>query len=106
MERIDCDVLVSKNSGRQATEYKLQAARERGTPVLVPKKPELPAVEREFASGEALFAGLVEKGLAGIAGSPRSVGWKTTAGLFHRSLRQGLGLVENATRFSTLLTVR
>jgi precorrin-6x reductase len=88
MERIDCDVLVSKNSGSQTTEHQLQAARERGTPVLVLKRPELPAIEREFASGEALLAGLAEKGLAGLVGAPHSVGWKTTAGLFHRSLRQ------------------
>lgn len=62
MARIDCDVLVSKNSGSQATEHKLQAARERGIPVLVLKRPELPGVEREFASGEGLLAGLAEDG--------------------------------------------
>ena len=62
LARIDCDVLVSKNSGSQATEHKLQAARERGIPVLVLKRPELPAVAREFASGEALLAGLTEDG--------------------------------------------
>jgi len=88
--RIDRDVRVSKNSGSQATEHKLQAARERGIPLLVLKRPELPAVEREFGSGEALLAGLAEKGLAGLAGVPHSVGWKTTAGLFHQLLR-GMG---------------
>lgn len=62
MARIDCDVLISKNSGSQATEYKLQAARERGIPVLVLKRPELPGVAREFASGEGLLAGLVGEG--------------------------------------------
>ena len=65
MARIDCDVLVSKNSGSQATEHKLQSARERGIPVLVLKRPELPGVEREFASGEELMAGLVEDGWRG-----------------------------------------
>ncbi|HBO9388560.1 TPA: cobalt-precorrin-6A reductase, partial [Pseudomonas aeruginosa] len=34
-ERLACDVLVSKNSGSQATEPKLQVAREMGLPVLV-----------------------------------------------------------------------
>lgn len=62
MARIDCDVLISKNSGSQATEHKLQAARERGIPVLVLKRPELPGVEREFGSGGALVVGLAEDG--------------------------------------------
>lgn len=62
MARIDCDVLVSKNSGSQATEHKLQAARERGIPVLVLKRPALPGVEREFASGGELVVGLAESG--------------------------------------------
>ncbi|WPP46440.1 cobalt-precorrin-6A reductase [Pseudomonas sp. AN-1] len=60
MARIDCDVLISKNSGSQATEHKLQAARERGIPVLVLKRPELPGGTREFACAEELLAGLVE----------------------------------------------
>lgn len=51
MVRIDCDVLISKNNDSQATEHKLQAARERGIPLLVLKRPELPAVEREFGNG-------------------------------------------------------
>lgn len=62
MARIDCDVLVSKNSGSQATEHKLQAARERGIPVLVLKRPELPGVEREFGSGGELVVGLADDG--------------------------------------------
>lgn len=60
MARIDCDVLVSKNSGSQATEHKLQAARERGIPVLVLRRPELPGVEREFGSEGELVVGLAE----------------------------------------------
>lgn len=52
------DVLISKNSGSSATEPKLEVARERGVPVLVLKRPELPAVDREFDSIEALMAEL------------------------------------------------
>lgn len=63
MARIDCDVLVSKNSGSQATEHKLQAARERGIPVLVLRRPELPEVECAFASGSALLESLAAGGL-------------------------------------------
>lgn len=52
------DVLISKNSGSQATEPKLQVARELGLPVLLLRRPELPAVEREFVSLEALAEAL------------------------------------------------
>ncbi|MEK1907694.1 MAG: cobalt-precorrin-6A reductase, partial [Pseudomonas sp.] len=38
----DFDVLISKNSGGSATEPKLQVARERGLPVLLLARPELP----------------------------------------------------------------
>ncbi|WP_042853115.1 precorrin-6A/cobalt-precorrin-6A reductase, partial [Pseudomonas aeruginosa] len=54
-ERLACDVLVSKNSGSQATQPKLQVAREMGLPVLVLARP--PA-DREFADGEALLAAI------------------------------------------------
>lgn len=47
-ERRQIDVLISKNSGSSATEPKLEVARERGVPVLILKRPELPEVEREF----------------------------------------------------------
>lgn len=53
-ERLGTDVLVSKNSGSQATEPKLQVARERRVPVLILARPELPVVDREFESVEAL----------------------------------------------------
>ncbi|GAB3372757.1 precorrin-6A/cobalt-precorrin-6A reductase [Azotobacter armeniacus] len=49
------DVLISKNSGSAATEPKLRVARERGLPVLLLARPSLPAVERQFDSGEALW---------------------------------------------------
>lgn len=42
------DVLVTKNSGGDATEAKLDIARERGLPVLMLRRPELPAAQREF----------------------------------------------------------
>lgn len=57
-ERLGTDVLVSKNSGSQATEPKLQVARERGVPVLILARPELPEVDRRFDSVEALWSAL------------------------------------------------
>jgi precorrin-6A/cobalt-precorrin-6A reductase len=56
--RIQCDVLVSKNSGSASTEPKLQVARELGLPVLLLRRPELPAVDREFLEPEALWEAL------------------------------------------------
>ncbi|MCP1642861.1 precorrin-6A/cobalt-precorrin-6A reductase [Pseudomonas citronellolis] len=56
--RLGTDVLVSKNSGSQATEPKLQVARERGVPVLILARPELPEVDRRFDSVEALWTAL------------------------------------------------
>ncbi|MGY2290669.1 cobalt-precorrin-6A reductase [Pseudomonas sp. SDO528_S397] len=56
-ERRQVDVLISKNSGSQATEPKLEVARERGVPVLVLKRPVLAPVDRAFTSvGELLQA--------------------------------------------------
>lgn len=57
-ERLGTDVLISKNSGSQSTEPKLQVARERGLPVLILKRPALPPVTREFDSVEALWQAL------------------------------------------------
>ncbi|WP_415846242.1 cobalt-precorrin-6A reductase [Stutzerimonas zhaodongensis] len=57
-ERLNCDVLVSKNSGGDSTEPKLQVARERGLPVLLLRRPLLPAVSREFARRDELFSAL------------------------------------------------
>ncbi len=56
--RLRTDVLISKNSGSQATEPKLQVARELGLPVLVLRRPQLPEVEREFACADALWQAL------------------------------------------------
>jgi precorrin-6A/cobalt-precorrin-6A reductase len=42
------DVVVSKNSGGGATEAKLEVARERGLPVIMVRRPELPGADREF----------------------------------------------------------
>lgn len=57
-ERRDIDVLISKNSGSSATEPKLEVARERGVPVLILKRPELPDVDRVFWSVEEVLGAL------------------------------------------------
>ncbi len=57
-ERRQIDVLVSKNSGSTATEPKLEAARERGVPVLVLKRPVLAGVDREFGTVDEVLQGL------------------------------------------------
>ena len=44
------DVLVSKNSGGEATEAKLHAARALNIPVLMLDRPTLPAVEQQFTT--------------------------------------------------------
>lgn len=56
--RLASDVLISKNSGSQSTEPKLQVARELGLPVLILERPKLPAVTREFESVESLWQAL------------------------------------------------
>ena len=56
--RLGTDVLISKNSGSQSTEPKLQVARELGLPVLLLRRPELPAVDREFLQPDALCEAL------------------------------------------------
>ncbi|MFJ4143458.1 cobalt-precorrin-6A reductase [Pseudomonas sp. NPDC089734] len=52
------DVLISKNSGSQATEPKLEVARELRVPVLVLKRPALPEVDRVFGSVEETLQAL------------------------------------------------
>jgi precorrin-6A/cobalt-precorrin-6A reductase len=61
--RLGTDVLISKNSGSQSTEPKLQVARELGLPVLLLRRPALPPVEREFANLEELWRALLEAGV-------------------------------------------
>ncbi|WP_137817531.1 cobalt-precorrin-6A reductase [Pseudomonas sp. 2FG] len=56
--RLRSDVLISKNSGSQATEPKLQVARELGLPVLVLRRPQLPPVDREFSDPQSLLGAL------------------------------------------------
>ncbi|MDF2643101.1 MAG: putative precorrin-6x reductase, partial [Pseudomonas sp.] len=55
------DVLISKNSGSGATEPKLEVARERGIPVLVLKRPELPEVDRVFWRVDEVLAALAHR---------------------------------------------
>ncbi|UVL84590.1 cobalt-precorrin-6A reductase [Pseudomonas sp. B21-028] len=57
-ERRQIDVLVSKNSGSTATEPKLEAARERGVPVLVLRRPVLAGVDREFWTLDEMLSAL------------------------------------------------
>ncbi|HLX02027.1 MAG TPA: cobalt-precorrin-6A reductase [Trinickia sp.] len=52
------DVIVSKNSGGSATEAKLAVARERGLPVVMLRRPPLPAADREFDSPESVLAAI------------------------------------------------
>lgn len=56
--RIRCDVLVSKNSGSQATEPKLQVARELGLPVLLLRRPESAPATRSFCDLQTLLEAL------------------------------------------------
>ncbi|MEQ5843111.1 cobalt-precorrin-6A reductase [Paraburkholderia acidicola] len=42
------DVVISKNSGGSATSAKLDVARERSVPVIILRRPTLPAADREF----------------------------------------------------------
>ncbi len=52
------DVLISKNSGSSATEPKREVARERGTPVLILKRPKLPEVDRAFLTSDEVLEAL------------------------------------------------
>lgn len=67
-ERLSCDVLISKNSGGDSTEPKLQVARERSLPVLLLRRPMLPAVTREFTHRDDLYAAFLALGV--VTGSP------------------------------------
>lgn len=57
-QRRTIDVLISKNSGGDATEAKLEVARELKVPVLILQRPELPQVDRELGSAAALLEAL------------------------------------------------
>jgi len=48
MDKYKIDAVISKNSGGDHTIAKLEAARERGIPVYMLQRPELPEVDREF----------------------------------------------------------
>ncbi|MET0330654.1 MAG: cobalt-precorrin-6A reductase [Dyella sp.] len=52
------DVIVSKNSGGDATHAKLIVARERGLPVVMLRRPRLPDADRTFESVESLLEAL------------------------------------------------
>ncbi|CAE6791296.1 Precorrin-6A reductase [Paraburkholderia nemoris] len=56
------DVVISKNSGGSATEAKLEVARERSLPVVMLRRPSLPAVDREFANVADLLEALQVSG--------------------------------------------
>jgi precorrin-6A/cobalt-precorrin-6A reductase len=58
LQRWRADVLVSKNSGGSAVAAKLKAARLLNIPVLMWQRPELPAVDAEFETVEAIAAQL------------------------------------------------
>ncbi|MEE5040152.1 cobalt-precorrin-6A reductase [Pseudomonas alliivorans] len=57
-EQRQIDVLISKNSGSDSTEPKLDIARERGVPVLILKRPELPEVDRVFRTVDEVLRAL------------------------------------------------
>lgn len=60
-DRLDIDVVVSKNSGGSATEAKLAVARERGIPVIMlarPRLPHLPRAARTFDDVATLLKNL------------------------------------------------
>ena len=57
-ERCGFDVVVSKNSGGAATEAKLEVARERGLPIVMPQRPSLPEVDRTFDAIDTLLAAI------------------------------------------------
>jgi precorrin-6A/cobalt-precorrin-6A reductase len=59
-EMLGIDVVVSKNSGGSATAAKLEVARERGLPVVMTRRPELPAADREFDSASGLSRALMQ----------------------------------------------
>jgi precorrin-6A/cobalt-precorrin-6A reductase len=58
LEQQKIDVIVSKNSGGEATKAKLEAARALGLPVIMVRRPELPDAPESVASVEEALAWL------------------------------------------------
>lgn len=58
MDTHQVDVLITKNSGGQATAAKLAAARRLGIPVVMLERPPLPPADREFEDIETLIDSL------------------------------------------------
>ncbi|HEY3598549.1 MAG TPA: cobalt-precorrin-6A reductase [Paraburkholderia sp.] len=65
------DVVVSKNSGGNATQAKLDVARERRVPVVMMRRPTLPTADREFDSAVELAR--VLQGLSSASSSNHRV---------------------------------
>jgi precorrin-6A/cobalt-precorrin-6A reductase len=55
MEKYDIDVLVAKNSGGTAVYPKIIAARNLGIPVIMVKRPKIPAIAAQFSDLSELF---------------------------------------------------
>ena len=56
------DVLVAKNSGGEAVEAKLTAARQLRIPVVMLERPALPVADQEFAKVESIAGALLKNG--------------------------------------------
>lgn len=57
-DQLQCDVLVTKNSGGAATGAKLQVARERSVKIVMIARPPLPLADRTFDNAVALMCAL------------------------------------------------
>ena len=58
LEQHRIEIVVSKNSGGEATKAKLEAARALGLPVIMVRRPELPEAPESVASVEEALAWL------------------------------------------------
>ena len=68
MKEHHIDVLVSKNSGGDATIEKLTVARDLGIPVFLLERPELPDADVEISTREECLQLVLEKFLSEISG--------------------------------------